>query len=215
MRRPARPIGLLSLAGLLALASLVAVVPPASAATVPVAFDCQARPPIGGPQQLTLATAVQADGPAAVAAGATFEVAVAPDPMTVPGNVAGYTVNRLTGLALSFPVPEGSTFQSATLTGGSNLGRGTPTVSRSGSVVTVRIPGPIAGGATFQLPVLHVTLVASGQPGTTVDTRLAGTSYDDPGLTFTANVRVVFFNVDVPTRCYANPSPTFTSTAIT
>src|SRR6266542_1035081 len=210
MRLPSRPIGLLSAAGLLALASLGAMVSPASAATVPVAFDCQARPPIGAPQQLTLATSVEANAPAAVAAGTAFEVSVAPDPMTVPSEVSGYTVNKLTNLALKFPVPEGSTFQSATLTGGSNIGRGTPTVSRSGNVVTMKIPGPVAGGSTFQLPVLHVTLVASGQPGTTIDTRVAGSSYDDAGLTFTTNVKVAFFSVDVPTRCFANPSPTFT-----
>ncbi len=215
MRRLARPIGLLSVAGGLVLAATLTLAPSASAAsTVPVTFDCQARPPIGSPQQLTLSTSIQADAPETVAAGGTFEATLAPDPMTVPTTAGGYSVNNLRGLLLKVPVPQGATVDAATLTGGSNLGTDTPTVSQADGVVTVTVPGPLAGGATFQLPALHLTLTATGAAGTTIDTRLAGTGYDDPGLTFTANVKVGFFPVNVPTSCFANPSPTFTSTTI-
>ncbi len=134
--------------------------------------------------------------------------------MTVPTTAGGYSVNNLRGLLLKVPVPQGATVDAATLTGGSNLGTDTPTVSQADGVVTVTVPGPLAGGATFQLPALHLTLTATGAAGTTIDTRLAGTGYDDPGLTFTANVKVGFFPVNVPTSCFANPSPTFTSTTI-
>jgi dehydratase len=215
MRRLARPIGLLSLAGGLAAATMVIVVAPASAASIPVTFDCQARPPIGPPQQIEpLTTSIQSEAPATAVAGSTFEATLAPDPITVPATAAGYTVNRLANLVLKVPVPQGSTFQSATLTGGSNLGTGTPTVTQADNVVTVTVPGPLAGGSTFQLPVLHLNLTASGEPGTKVETKLAGTSYDDPSMTFVANVQVGVFPIDVPTNCFANPSPTFTSTAI-
>src|SRR6266536_3093272 len=99
MRRLARPIGLLSVAGGLVLAAPLTLAPSASAAsTVPVTFDCQARPPIGSPQQLTLSTSIQADAPETVAAGGTFEATLAPDPMTVPTTAGGYSVNNLRGL---------------------------------------------------------------------------------------------------------------------
>lgn len=213
MTRLARPIGLLSAAGI-ALAATLGLAAPAHAAPVPVPFDCQATPPIGSPQQLTLEGSVQADAPATVAAGASFEATLAPDPMTVPAEAGGYAVNKLTNLRLHVPVPAGSTFQSATLTGGSNLGNGVPTVSQADNLVTVTVPGPIAGGATFQLPALHLTLTATGEAGTAIETRLKGTSYADPGLTFTATVQVGIFPVDVPTSCFGNPSPVLTSTTI-
>jgi dehydratase len=215
MRRLARPIGVVTVAGGLAVATLVAVVAPASAANVPVAFDCQAKPPIGDPQKLALNSSIQADAPATVAAGETFEATLAPDPITVPADAGGYAVNELHDLTLKVPVPAGSTYLSATLTGGSNLGSGTPEVSQADSVVTVTVPGPLAGGSTFQLPALHLSLTASGAAGSTIETRLAGTSYDDPGMAFTANVKVSFFSVNVPATCFASPSPTFTSTTIT
>jgi len=78
----------------------------------------------------------------------------------------------------------------------------------------VTVPGPIPGGATFQLPALHLTLSASGASGTAIATRLSGTSYSDPGLTFSATVRAGIFTVNVPTSCFPNPSPVLTSTTI-
>jgi dehydratase len=213
MPRLSRSASLFSTSALAVLTAL-AVAAPASAATVPVTWDCQAKPPIGSPEQLPLDNSVQADAPATVEAGGSFEAVLAPDPTTVPPEAGGYTVNNLRNLTLSVPVPAGATYQSATLTGGSNLGTGIPSVAQSGNVVTVTVPGPLAGGSTFQLPALHLTLVAAGAAGTTIDTRLAGTSYTDPGMTFTANVQAGPFPVNVPTSCYANPSPTLTSTAI-
>jgi dehydratase len=215
MTRLAHPIGLMAGAGALALTAALTLATPASAATtVPTSFDCQARPPIGSPQQLTLPTSVQADAPATVTVGQTFEVTLAPDPMTVPTKAGGNTVNNLRNLALIVPVPAGTTYEAATLTGGSNLGSGTPAVSQTGNVVTITVPGPIKAGVTIQLPALHLTLTASGAPDTTIETHVAGASYDNPGLTFTANVTAGFLSVNVPTSCFANPSPTFTSTTI-
>jgi len=207
---------MVSAAGAVALAATFALAAPASASTsVPVNADCQARPPIGQAQQLNLGTTIAGDAPATVAAGASFEATLTPDPLTVPTTAGGSTVNNLKNLSLQIPVPANATYQSATITGGSGLGTGTPTVTEADNVVTVNIPGPVDAGTVITLPVLHLGLVASGAAGTTIDTHLAGTSYDDPGLTFTANVQVSFFTVDVPTFCFANPPVTFTSTAIT
>jgi len=214
MTRLTRPIGLLSAAGALALTATLGVASPAAAATVPVVWDCQAQPPIGAPEQLTLNNAVQADAPATVAPGGTFEATLAPEPTTVPAEAGGYRVNRLQNLVLSVPVPAGSTYQSATLTGGSNLGSGIPSVKQADNVVTVTVPGPLTGGSTFQLPALHLNLTATGAAGSVIETKLAGTSYAAPGMTFTANVQAGPFPVNVPTSCYPNPSPTLTSTTV-
>jgi dehydratase len=214
MTRLTRPIGLLPAASALALTVMLAVASPAAAATVAVTLDCQATPPIGAPQQLTLDIAVQADAPATTAPASTFEATLAPDPTTVPAEAGGYAVNNLRNLALRIPVPAGATYQSATLTGGSNLGTGIPSVAQANNLVTVTVPGPLTGGSTFQLPALHLKLTASGAAGSTIDTHLAGTGYPDPGMTFTANVQAGPFPVDVPTSCYPKPSPTLTSTTI-
>ena len=53
--------------------------------------------------------------------------------------------------------------------------------------MTATVPGPIAGGSTFTLPTLTLNLTA-GSSGSTTPGALAGTSYSDPGLTFTAVV---------------------------
>jgi dehydratase len=215
MRRLARSAGLVAGAGVSMFAAAFALTTPAGAATtVPTSFDCQARPPIGSPQQITMPNSVQADAPATVTAGQIFEVTLAPDPLTVPSNAGSNKVNNLRNLALKVAVPAGATFQSASLEGGSNLGSGTPAVAQANGVVTVTVPGPLTAGSQVQLPALHLTLTASGAPDTTIETRLVGASYNDPGLTFTANVKAAFLNVDVPTTCFANPSPTFTSTRI-
>ena len=214
MTRLSRPIGLMSAVGAMALTITLVAASPAAAATVPVAWDCQATPPIGAPQQLILDTTVQADAPAATAAGSTFEATLAPDPTAVPSEAGGYAINNLRNLTLRMPVPAGSTYQSVTITGGSNLGTGIPSVAQANNVVTLTVPGPLSAGTTFQLPAVHLNLTASGAAGSTIDTRLAGTSHTDPGMAFTANVQVGPFPIDVPTACFANPSPTLSSTTI-
>src|SRR3954454_13037556 len=106
MARLARPLGMVSAAGAVALAATFAPAAPASAATaVPVTFDCLGTPPIGQAQQLPLDTSIQADAPATVDAGSSFEVTLAPDPLTVPADAGGFVVNNLKGLTLSVPVP--------------------------------------------------------------------------------------------------------------
>jgi dehydratase len=215
MTRLAPPLGRLVRVSALALIALLAVPSAASAATaVPAAYDCQARSPLGGGQQLPLNTTIQATAPATVSAGGSLVIILAADPMTVPAAAGGYSVQRIGGLALKVPVPEGTTYDGAKLVGGSGLGAVPPSVSQANNVVTVVVPGPIAGGATFQLPALHLALHATGAAGTKVASRLSGTSYIDPGLLFIATVKVGFFGIDVPVFCFPNPSPTLTSTTI-
>jgi dehydratase len=202
------PAAVLGAAAALALASGAA-----SAADVPLSLACQATPPIGSAQTFTIGAGVNGTAPTTVAAGGAFAVALAPDAITVPGSVNGNTVNSISNLKLSAPVPANATLNGETLSGGSGLGSGTPTVSVSGGNLVMTVPGPISGGSTFTLPTLNLNLTA-GASGSTVQTQLAGSSYSSPGLTFTANVTSGIFTVNAPTACYPSPNPVLTSTSI-
>ncbi len=202
-----RSLGVLSVAG----AAAVAFAAPASAAVVEVNLDCQANAPIVGPQQANLAQGTDVTAPATVAPGAAFDIVVDPAPNTVPATVAGYPLKQVENFALKLPVPANSTYAGSVLDGGSGLGPAAPTISVSGGVATLSFPGPIAGGAAFELPTITFHLVA-GASGT-IETRLAGTGYSDPGLTFTSVVNAII-DISVPTACFPNPSPVFTTTRI-
>jgi dehydratase len=215
MRRPLRTAGLSILAGGFALATIVAVSGTADAAAVPVPvnLDCQAKPPIGAPQQMAMKSTVDAEAPATVAAATDYETTFAPEPILVPADASGNKVNNLHNLKLIVGVPAGATYKNATITGGSNLGTGIPSVAQANGLVTVTVPGPLAGGSTITLPVLHLTLT-SGATGTVITTKLAGSSYTDPGMAFIANVQSVIGALDVPANCFGNPNPTLTTTTV-
>jgi dehydratase len=212
MKSALRRIGTRALAGTAAaLLPLVLLASPASAATT-VNLDCQANAPIVGPQQLNLSQDATVTAPATVAPGGSLQVVVAPAPTTVPTTVSGYTVKQLTGFALKVLVPANSTYVSATLSGGSGLGSTPPTIAVSGGVATISFPGPIAGGATFQFPTVTIALTAAASGS--IETHLGGTSYTDPGLTFTAVVSSIIGDISAPTACFPNPSPVFSTTTI-
>ncbi|AHH95046.1 cyclase [Kutzneria viridogrisea] len=195
----------------LALVPLIGLAVPAAAATQPVNYACQGKA-AGQTANLTLTQNVDSAAPATVAAGGALTIELAPTTNTVPGSAGGYTVNSVKNLSLIVPIPANSTYVSASLSGGSGLGSTPPTVSVVGKNVVASVPGPIKGGASFQLPKLTLNLTA-GSTGT-IDSTLAGTSYTDPGLTFTATISVIGFPVDAPTTCYPSPSPKLTSTTI-
>ncbi|MEV7037954.1 cyclase [Amycolatopsis sp. NPDC051061] len=198
---------------LVAVAALpVALAAPASAATTAVTFDCQADAPIVGPQQVSLNQDTDVTAPATVAPGGAFDVVIDPAPNTVPSDVSGNKVKNINTFALKFPIPANSTYVGADLAGGSGLGDTAPTIAVANGVATLSFPGPIAGGATFELPTVTTHLTA-GQSGT-IETKLSGTSYSDPGLTFKAVASTIIGDITAPTACFPNPSPVFTTTTI-
>ena len=200
------------IAALAAAAALpIALAVPASAATA-VNFDCQANAPVVGPQQVSLTQNADVTAPATVAPGGAFDVVIDPAQNTVPSSVGGNQVKNINTFALKIPIPANSTFVSADLAGGSGLGPTPPTIDVANNVATLSFPGPIAGGSTFKLPTVTAHLTA-GQSGTIV-TKLAGTSYSDPGLTFNAVASSIIGDVTAPTSCFPNPSPVFTTTTI-
>ncbi|WP_329044309.1 cyclase [Amycolatopsis sp. NBC_01488] len=197
---------------LVAVAALpLALAAPASAATT-VTFDCRADAPIVGPQQVSLNQDTDVTAPATVAPGGAFDVVIDPAPNTVPSDVSGNKVKNINTFALKFPIPANSTYVGADLTGGSGLGDTAPTIAVADGVATLSFPGPIAGGATFELPTVTAHLTA-GQSGT-IETKLSGTSYSDPGLTFKAVASTIIGDITAPTACFPNPSPVFTTTTI-
>jgi dehydratase len=205
-----KPLSRRTLSGLaLTAAALLALAPSAVAVPANVSFACQGSTPLG-PQNFTFGQAAEVTALATVAPGAPLAVVVDPAPNTIPGSVNGYTVRRVQTLALKLPIPANSTYVSATLSGGSNVG--TTAVSVSGGVATITASGPVNGGAAFELPTVTVNLTA-GASGT-IQTRLQGTGYSDPGLTFTAVVSSFLGNINVPTSCYPNPNPVITTTTI-
>jgi dehydratase len=194
----------------LAAAALVVVsAPEALAAPVDINFDCQASTPLGN-QTSSLVQTVDATAPATVAPGGAFDVVVDPAPGQVPAQANGFTVKNVNTFTLKVPVSANATATGIDLSGGSNLG-GTPTASVSGGVITIKFPGPIAGGSTYELPTItaHLTAGASG----VVQSTLGGTSYADPGLTFTTVVSFIG-DITAPTSCFPNPNPVLTSTTI-
>ncbi|EOD66411.1 hypothetical protein [Amycolatopsis vancoresmycina] len=200
------------LAALTAAATLpIALAAPASAATS-VTFDCQANSPIIGPQHVALTQDAVVTAPPAVAPGAAFDVVIDPAPNTVPGTVSGNKVKNINTFALKIPIPANSSYVGAALSGGSGLGSTPPVITVANNVATLSFPGPIAGGATFELPTVTAHLKA-GQSGT-IQTKLAGTSYSDPGLTFKAVASTIIGDLTAPTACFPNPSPVFTTTTI-
>jgi len=196
-------------AAALATLSLVAVVPGAVAGVddpVAVSVQCWGGPPNGGAAKsdiigtrVTAPTSVEPDG--------TFDVSVAFDPKTLPSSTTeplAVTIVSYHHFVLKFAVPSGATVTAASRSGGSGLGAGTPTVTHTGSTVTLSVPGPInptAGPITF--PTVTMTLQATGVPGATVEPKLAGSSFTDPGYTLQTDVRLGIIPINnQQTTCY-------------
>ncbi|GAA4614674.1 cyclase [Saccharopolyspora hordei] len=192
-------------------AAALAFTPQALAAAFDVNFDCSGDSPVGE-QQFSLQQSADVTAPETVSPGGTLDIVIDPAVNTVPSEVNGFTVQQIEGIDLKIPIPENSTFVSADLEGGSGLGENEPTLTVDGDIATLHLDGPIAGGAEFELPTVTAHLTA-GESGT-IETKLYGTSYDDPGLTFTAVVSSIIGDIEVPSGCFPNPNPILTTTTI-
>ena len=204
-----RPLAVAVLAGLAAFGLATSA---QADTTSSVTYDCQASA-VGQTGDFTVDATVDASAPGTVAADSALAITLSVGSITVPTSADGYTVKEIEGISLEIPVPADATYDSATLAGGSDYGSGTPTVSESSGVVTIAVPGPIAAGTTFTLPTLTLNLT-SGASGGTITSTLSGTSYSDPGLTFTAVLSVIGISVDAGAAGYPSAASTLTSTTI-
>jgi dehydratase len=194
------------------LTPVVAVAAPASAAPQTLQYQCEASAPTG-PVNATYTQEVDSSAPATVAPGGALDVVIDPLPNEVPAEAGGFPVRQISDFTLRVPVPANSAHVATSLQGGSGL-PSTPQASFDAATNTVvlTLSGAMAGGATFELPTLTISLTA-GASGT-IDTKLGGTGFADPGLDFTTTVSVLGLNVDAPTACYPDPNPTLSSTII-
>jgi dehydratase len=183
---------------------------PAVAGPVAVSYTCQADTKFGH-QHFSLRQGVGASAPAVVKPGALFEIVVQADAGSLPGEVKGFKVKEVRDLSLRVPIPTNSRYVSATLSGGSGLGS-SPSVEATNGVVTIKVAGPIPGGAGYQLPSLTVRLRA-GRSGA-IETRLQGTSFDNPGLNLRATIKWKFVTIKSAVACYPDPNTPLTHTDI-
>lgn len=202
---PRRTLTGLALAGV----AVLALAPTAAAVPHSITFACQGNSPLG-PQNFTIGQDAEVTAPATVAPGGALTVVIDPAPNTVPSSINGFRVQRTHTLALKVPIPANSTFVSATLSGGSNVG--TTNLSVSNGMATLTATGPMAGGSVYELPTVTANLTAG--PSGTIETKLHGSGYSNPGLTFTAVVSSLLGSITVPTACYPNPNPVITTTTI-
>ncbi|MYS21702.1 dehydratase [Streptomyces sp. DvalAA-14] len=198
-------------AAVFGIVSVLTTAGPASAATTtPFSLDCQSEL---NSTQFTLTDSMTSTAPTSVAAGATFAASGSAASLTVPASIGGLQVQEAGDLTLQIQV-NNATILNQTLSGGTNLGTGTPSITRSGNVVTLTIPGPLAGGSLVKVPTINFTLKA-GASGGVVSTQIVGSSYDDPGLNVTSQITQDDATVtSSPAACFATDSPLLSSTHI-
>jgi dehydratase len=197
----------LAAAAAFALVPVLAFGTTASAANQTINYQVRASA-LGQTAEMALGQDIDSTAPATAAPGSAVQVVVDPAANQVPSEGGGYQIREIKNLVLKLPVPANSTFVSASTAGGSHPS----TVALEGSDVVLRVAGPLAGGQSFELPTVTINLTA-GASGT-IETKLAGTSYDDPGLTFTAVIIAFGFPIDAAAVAFPNPSPVLTSTVI-
>lgn len=179
-------------------------------AAVSVNWSCQATVS-GVSQTSSMTTSVTGTAPGSVTAGSAVAITIAPGSSTVPTNpIPLVTVVSISNLKMIIPVPANSTYVSSSASGGTFSG----STALVGSNVVLTVPGPIPGGSTYTPPAVTINVTADS-PGS-IASKYAGTSYSDPGMTFTTTLKpVIGSNFNVATACYPNPSPTLTTTTVT
>ncbi|MGN9836971.1 hypothetical protein ACTMTI_02490 [Nonomuraea sp. H19] len=187
--------------------------PAHAAVTTPVTLACQADWPFDGIVFTTTQT-ITANTPSSVSRGATFSGTGTSAPYTVPTQVNGANISELRNFTLTLQFTGPASVTGATISGGSNLGSGIPSVSTTSTTVTLTVPGPLAAGTTVTLPRIRINARAGNTTGT-AEMKVKGTSYADPGLRVTA---VVPFDPEppiiAPAGCYPSPSPVLASIPI-
>ena len=192
-------------AALLALTPAVASAIPASAATQTAAFRCRAGG-LAGSFEGMLYQEIGGKAPSTVAPGKDATIVLAPNATSVP--TFGGSLKEVKDIKLKVPFPTSSTYRSSSLSGG--FGLGNVTLRESDQALVITATGPVPGGADYQLPTLSITVTANDSGD--IQSTLGGTSFDEPGLTFTA---VAAPDADVATSCYPDPNLILTSTTIT
>ncbi|RZQ59386.1 hypothetical protein [Amycolatopsis suaedae] len=158
-----------------ALAAVVGLPQAASAEMRNVEYSCKVVAP-SGPFTLDHKYVIDSTAPATVDGGSDFLVGLDHQLIKTEPRFL-----HVTNLVVKIAVG-GARINDITLTGGVGLGELPPRIEWSGGIATLTIPGPvIKGGADFRMPKLTLNLSSDGRGLVTTD--LAGTSYEQPGMT--------------------------------
>ncbi len=120
---------------------------PPSPVSTPVSFDCRTQASISTSFN-TLQNGVTSLRPDLGPGGAELPGDAHARPDRGADHRWRLPIRNLNTVRVRFTVPAGATFVSATLSGGSNLGTGAPSVAHSGGIVTLSVPGQLAPGTT-------------------------------------------------------------------
>jgi hypothetical protein len=198
--------------------SLLESASPAGASSVSLSLSCNTtNVPVVGSQTSTRIQVINTTAVDHAYQNGTFTVALTPAAGNESSDLgSGATLRYIRDLKYRAAVPANAQLLSFSISGGSGLGSGTPSVSLSGSTITVTVPGQIPPNTNYQLPTLNMTLKATGSALSTIEPKLAGTSYANPGLDMVVNADLPsgFGNADLPTACFPNPSIALSSTLI-
>jgi hypothetical protein len=184
----------------------------AAASTADVNWDC-IPDLIGDAPHTTLSVTFDGQAPSTVLAGDVFSLVLTPHQLTVPSSLAGFPLSNIRGIKFNIPVPAGSSFRSASLSGWNS---GVSTVSQANGVVTVTVPGPVSAAAAVQFPVLHLSLTATSPPTSSIIYNTGGNGITASALKFTASLQIGPGPVtDELTTCVPKTTAVLTSTKIT
>jgi hypothetical protein len=136
-------------------------------------FDMTCSVPVlGTTYTFPQSASVNVEAPATVAQGSTFDMMVAPGVFQVPTAVQGFNLVNLTNFTIRFPLSPNVTLVDTVMSAGINMGPGYPSVTKVGTDLIYKVPGPLAPGALVQLPKVRLTVTASGPVGSTIVTKL-------------------------------------------
>ncbi|MDA3624732.1 hypothetical protein [Saccharopolyspora oryzae] len=160
----------------LAVAALPGTASAAAAQSIP--FTCKTRLSGEWIDVTDYARGVDVTAPATAAPGESFDVVIDPQPIyPVPA-----FNKELRGVEWSYALPTNAGLDDHKLSGGSGLGDSKVTTSVEGSKLTVKISGPLPGGAEFDPPTLTLSFTAPRSGS--VEVKPGGSSYDDLGFTW-------------------------------
>jgi dehydratase len=184
--------------------------------TTAVNLACQVNWPFND-VTFTLTQTSVLTGPSSAAAGTTFTMSGANAPSVVPSNMNGTPISQLSDLVITTQVKGQGTITGVSLSGGSNLGAGKPSVTFSGNKEILTVPGPLIAGTTVTLPTVSTKIKATKKGSVTVVPY--GTSYTDPGFTQTVTIPDLTTPSNPPlvigTGCYPSPAPVLGSVTVT
>lgn len=164
-----------AIATAVALAAMVGSPQAANAEMKDVEYTCEVLAP-SGPITIDHQYVIDAIAPLAVTAKNHFEVSLDHQLVQIEPQFL-YVTDLVVKIAVN-----GARIDNISLSGGVGLGDVPPRIEWSGGIATLTIPGPVYGGADFRMPKMTLDLTHYGA-ARVITTELAGTSYEDPGMT--------------------------------